>query len=201
MAAAISTPSKTQGATLLALQAGSANAQIIGSELDVSGKLAGLAFIHFGRTNSVTSVGRGVILRIEAADKSSGGNHWYPLWSVETGVQVINSQNNVSSSGAALTLAGSLGFSASDVIVIADGTLASTEWARIKSMSGAVATMEETLGFSHSTGTSYTGAQMFAAPLDLRGIGRLRLVADGMNHGVTFLIEAYLNTLDSVGTV
>jgi hypothetical protein len=195
----VSTPSKTQGTTLLSLQSIAASTTVVGSEVDVTGKFAGVVFIHFGRTTT-SAPGSGVSFRIEAADKSSGGNHWYPLTSVITGIAACNGPTNTSTSGAAQTVSAITGFVAQDICCIAPTTVANTEWARMVSSTGSVLTMEETIAGSHSTGNTYNKAEMYAIPLDLSGIGRLRVVADGSAHNQAFRCEAFLNTLDSVSS-
>lgn len=200
MAAVVSTPSKTQGTTLLSLQAVSASAEVVGSEVDVTGKFAGMVFIHFGRTTNAAP-SAGVTFRIEAADKSSGAGHWYPVAQVTTNINACNTSTNTSTSGANQTLASGTGFAVQDLCLVNDGTQANAEWARIKSISSNVLTMEENLINSHSTGSTYNKAEMYAIPIDLSGIGRLRVVADGSAHAQAFVCEAYLNTLDSVSSV
>lgn len=199
MAISITTPTKTQGAALLALQSIAASSQIVGAEVDVSGKFAGTVFIHFGRT-STTAPTAGVIFRIEAADKASGGNHWYPLTSVVSNITVAVGPTNSSTSGAVQNVSAATGLAAQDIVVIAPTTVANSEWARIKSISGNAITMEETIAGSHSTGNLYNKAEMYAIPLDLSAIGRLRVVADGLAHNQSFICEAFLNTLDSVSS-
>lgn len=194
-----STPAKTQGTTLLALQAVSASSQVVGSEVDVSGKFGGIVFIHFGRdTTSAATVG--VSFRIEGAAKGSGAGQWYPLATIISGITAATGSNNSSTSSAAQTVASGTGFVAQDVCLVKDGTLANSEWARIKSISGAVLTMEENLVNSHSTGATYSKAEMWAIPVDLSAVGRLRLVADGVAHAQSFVTEAWLNTFDNVTT-
>jgi hypothetical protein len=195
----ISTPSKTQGTSLLSLQSIAANNTVVGTEVDVTGKFAGVIFIHFGRTTT-TAPGSGVSFRIEVADKASGGNHWYPLTNVITNIAACNGPTNTSTSGAAQTVSSNTGFVAQDICCIAPTTVANTEWARLVSISGSVLTMEETIAGSHTTGNTYNKAEMYAIPLDLSGIGRLRVVADGSAHNQAFRCEAFLNTLDSVSS-
>src|SRR5215468_5660070 len=101
--AVLTTPSKTQGTSLLSLQSVSASAQAVGSEVDVTGKWAGTVFIHFGRTTtSAPSIG--VTFRIDAAAKSSGAGQWYPLTAVTTNVLACTGSTNTSTSGAAQTV-------------------------------------------------------------------------------------------------
>ncbi len=199
MTASVTTPTKTQGTSLLSLQSIAASTTVVGSEVDVTGKFAGVVFIHFGRTTT-SAPASGVSFRIEVADKASGGNHWYPLTSVITNIAACNGPTNTSTSGAAQTVSAITGFVAQDICCIAPTTVANTEWARMVSSTGSVLTMEETISGSHSTGNTYNKAEMYAIPLDLSGIGRLRVVADGSAHAQSFRCEAFLNTLDSVSS-
>src|SRR5436853_8060 len=73
-----STFAKTQGTSLLSLQSIAANTVVLGSATDVSTKIAGTVFIHFGR-RSVTAFGTAPNIRVEASAKSSGDGFWWPL--------------------------------------------------------------------------------------------------------------------------
>lgn len=197
--ATITTPSKTYGTTLLALQSVSASAVVVGSEVDVTGKFSGVVYIHFGRTTT-SAPSAGVTFRVEAAAKGSGAGQWYPLTSVITNINACNSSTNVSTSGATQTLASGTGFAAQDIVLVSDNTIGTAEWARVKSVAGAVLTMEENLVGSHTTNSTYNKAEMYAIPIDFAGIGRLRVVADASAHAQSFVCEAFLSTLDSVST-
>lgn len=200
MTASVSTPTKTQGTVLLALQSIAASSVVVGTEIDVTGKFAGLVSIHFGRTATVAPAA-GVVFRIEAAGKSAGGQQWYPLCSVVTGVSAANGPTNTSTAGAVQTVSANTGFAAGQVACFAPTTVANTEWARVVAQSGGTGiTCEETIAGSHTTGNTYNQAEMYAIPLDLSGIGRLRIVADGSAHNQTFRCEAYLNTLDNTSS-
>jgi len=170
---------------------------VVGSEVNVTGKFTGTVFIHFGRTTAGVPTA-GVTFRIEAAAKGSGAGEWMPLTSVISNIIQCSTSTNVSTSGVAQTVASGTGFNPQDIILIADGTVANSEWARLVSVSGAVLSMEEALVNAHTTGSVYNKAEMYAIPLDLSSVGRLRVVADGSAHNQSFVCEAYLNTLDSV---
>ncbi len=196
-----STPVKTTGTSLLALQSISANGNVVGSSLNVSTYFGGIVFIHFGRTTTSAPT-TGVSFRVEvAATSSTGAGEWFPLTTVITGITAANGSNNSSSTGATITLVSGTGFAAQQIILIADGTLAHTEWARVVSVSTNVLTLEETLQFSHTTGTTYNQAEMYAIPLDLSAAGQLRVVADGSAHNQAFLCEAYVDLFTSVTNV
>ncbi len=200
MTAVVTTPVKTQGTQLLALQSVAASTTFVGTEVDVTGKFAGVVTIHFGRATTGTPAA-GVSFRIEAAGKGGGAaGQWYPLTSVITGVAAASAPTNTSTSGAAQTVSSISGFVAQDICMIAPTTVANTEWARMVSSTGSVLTMEENIIGSHTTGNTYNKAEMYAIPLDLSAVGRLRVVADGSAHAQAFRCEAYLNTLDDVSS-
>lgn len=198
----MATFSKTQGTSVLSLQSVSANSVLISSAIDVSTKIAGSLFIHFGR-QSATAAGAGVRIRIEASSKSSADGQWYPLAMFETNFAAVESEavsGAVNSGTNVITVASTTNLAANDIIFINNGTIGNSEWGRIKSIStNASVTIEDNLVNAQTGATIYDGAEMYVANLKLESIGRLRVVADGSSFTQAFAIEAYIITTDSIG--
>lgn len=198
----MATFSKTQGTSVLSLQSVSANSVLISSAIDVSTKIAGSLFIHFGR-QSATAAGAGVRIRIEASSKSSADGQWYPLAMFETNFAAVESEavsGTVNSGTNVITVASTTNLAANDIIFINNGTIGNSEWGRIKSIStNASVTIEDNLVNAQTGATIYDGAEMYVANLKLESIGRLRIVADGSSFTQAFAIEAHIITTDSIG--
>lgn len=197
-----STITKTQGTSLLSLQSCAASSVVVGSAVDVSTKLAATVFIHFGR-RAATAAGAPANLRIEASSKSSGDGHWYPLAIFVTDFAACEAEavsGTVNSGTNVITVASTTNLAAGDLIYIDNGTIANSEWGRVKSIvSNTSVTIEDNLVNAQTGATLYDSAQVFAAQIDLTAVGRLRLVDDGSLFTQAHAIEAHMVTGDSIG--
>jgi hypothetical protein len=197
------TPNKTQGTSVLSLQSVAASSVALGSAIDVSGKLAGTVFIHFGR-RSATAAGAGVNFRIEASSKSSGDGHWYPLATITTAFAACEAEavsGTVNSGTNVITVASTTNLTAGDFIYIDNGTIANSEWGRIKSIvANTSVTIEDNLVNAQTGATMYDTAEVYALQLDLLAVGRIRLVADGSLFTQAFAVESHMVTADSYTT-
>lgn len=199
----MATFSKTQGTSVLSLQSVSANSVVgANSAIDVSTKIAGCLFIHFGR-QSASSGTAGVRIRVEASSKSSGDGHWYPLAMFETNFAAVESEavsGTVNAGTNVITVASTTNLAANDIIFINNGTIGNSEWGRIKSIStNASVTIEDNLVNAQTGATIYDSAEMFVANLRLEAVGRLRVVVDGSSFTQAFAIESHIITTDSIG--
>lgn len=198
----MATFSKTQGTSVISLQSVALSSVLISSAIDVSTKIAGSLFIHFGR-RSATAAGAGVRIRIEASSKSSADGHWYPLAMFETNFAAVESEavsGTVNAGTNVITVASTTNLAANDIIFIDNGTIGNSEWGRIKSIStNTSVTIEDNLVNAQTGATIYDGAEMYVANLKLESIGRLRVVADGSSFTQAFAIEAHIITTDSIG--
>jgi hypothetical protein len=198
----MATITKTQGTSLLSLQSVASNTVVISSAQDVSTKLAATVFIHFGR-RAATALTEGMEFRVEASSKSSGDGHWYPLAVFKTAIAASETEavsGTVSSGTNVITVASTTNLVAGDLIYIDNGTIANSEWGRIKSIAtNTSVTIEDNLVNAQTSSTIYDQAEFFAAQLDLTAVGRLRLVVDGRNTGQAVAVEAHMVTGDSIG--
>lgn len=209
MTTAVPSKSLDTTARLALLQAVAASTRVVGSEIDVSGKWYGLAYIHFARTQT-SAAAAGVTYRFEACPVTTGtlgsntASQWYVIGSYTTGIVAISDDVPSASSGAALTVASVTGFAAQDVCFVsvnaAAPTLANSEWFRVLSAASTTITAEENFKNTtiYSSGVVYDQAEIVTVPLDLSGVSRLRLVIDGLAHDKTFVTEVYLVSLDAV---
>lgn len=193
--------SKTAGTVIQACKSVSASSVDIPSAVDVSTKFAATVFIHFGR-RAATAAGAGVNFRVEASSRSSGDGHWFPLAIFTTAFAASEAEavsGTVNSGTNVITVASTTNIAAGALIYIDNGTIANSEWGRVKSIvSNTSVTIEDNLVNAQTGATMYTLAEMFAAQLDLTGVVRIRVVADGANFTQAFAYEVEMTTGDSI---
>lgn len=197
----MATPTKTQGTSVLSLQSIASGSVVASSAFDVSTKFAATLFIHFGR-RAATALTVPCVIRVEASSKSSGDGHWYPLAQVSTdtaGCEAEAVSGTVSAGQPVITVASTTNLAAGDIVYIDNGTIANSEWGRIKSIVvNTSVTIEDNLVNAQTSSTLYDRAQMWAVQLDLLAVGRLRVVVNNSGTGQAIAIEAHMVTADAV---
>lgn len=177
------TPTKTLDQTLLSLQSVAASTVLVGSAVDVSAIWAATVFVRFGR-RSASAAGAGANIRIEGSPKSSGNGYWLPLAILTTQFAACEAEavsGTVNSGTNVITVASTTNLSAGDVIFLDNGTIANSEWHRVKSIVAATSvTVEDNLINAQTGATLYDTAEIFTPiTLDLSSIGQIRVVDDG----------------------
>ena len=199
---ATATPTKTVQTDLLAIQSVAASSVAISSAFDMSGKLeGGLIQVRFGR-RSATAAGAGVNIRLESSSATSGNNTWFPFAVLTTNFAAAEAEavsGTVSSGTNVITVASTTNLTAADVIFIDNGTIANSEWGRVKSISTNVSvTIEDNLVNAQTGATIYDSAEIFPPVQVPKHAVRIRAVADGASFGQAFAIHVALITYDSV---
>lgn len=198
----MATPTKTIQTAPIALQSVASGAVVLSSAIDVSSKFAGQVFIHFGR-RATTALTLPTTFRVEASATASGDGHWYPIAVVSTEVAAAESEavsGTVSSGTKVITVASTTNLAAGDSIYIDNGTIANSEWARIKSIvSNTSVTIEDNLVNAQTGATIYDQAQIIPILVDLSTVSRIRIVVDNSVAGQAVAVEVELTTLDSIG--
>jgi hypothetical protein len=194
--------SKTGAVSLLSLQSIASNTVVISSAVDVSTKYAAFVGIHVGRrTTSALTLGGKV--RVEGSYKSSGDGHWFPLAEFQSAIAAAESEavsGTVSSGTNVITVASTTNLTVGDFVYIDNGTIANSEWGRVKAVSTNTSiTIEDNLVNAQTGATIYDNAEIFTAQIDLSAVLRVRLVADFSGTGQACAIEAYMATADSLG--
>ena len=159
--------------------------------------------MHFGR-RAATALTVGNNIRLEASAKASGGGHWFPIVQIVTDKATVASEavNGTCNAGQAVVgMASTTGFAAGDLVYIDNGTIALSEWHRIKSVvTNTSVTLEENLVNAQTGATVYGGAQILTlGPIDVSAYKRLRIVMDAVPGGQAVAIEAQAITCDSLG--
>lgn len=197
----MATISKTAAQTLLALQSIASNTVVISNALSVTSKLAAMVLIRFGR-RATTALTAGMTFRVEVSAKDSGDGFWWPVAQFLTDTATAESESVTASTAGSnvISVASTTNLAAGDIIYIDNGTIANSEWGRIKSISANVSvTIEDNLNNDQDSSVIYDQAQFFQCQVDLTAITRLRLVCDGSGTGQAVAVEAWAITGDSIG--
>lgn len=197
----MATFTKTVQTALLAIQSVAASTVVMSSAFDVSGKLGGLIHVRFGR-RSATAAGAGVNIRLESSSAASGDNTWFPFAIFTTAFAACEAEaltGTVSSGQKVLTLASTTNLTAQDVIFIDNGTIANSEWGRIKSISANTSvTIEDNLVNAQTSSTIYDAAEIYSPVAFPEGSVRIRAVIDGSLFTQAFAINVELITINSI---
>lgn len=199
-----STPTKTVANSLLSLQSVASNTVVISSVVDVSTAWGISVFIQFGRraTSALTTA---VEFRLEASAKSSGDDFWFPASSFTTNTAAAESEavsGTVNAGTNVITVASTTNLTTADYIFIDNGTIANSEWAKIKAVStNTSVTIEDNLVNAQTGSTIYDQAQIFPpVVVDCSSFGRMRLVMDASGSGQATAVQAYYNLFTAVTT-
>jgi hypothetical protein len=196
----MATYSKTYG-TLFALASTAASSVAISSALDVSTKMGGLLYVRFGR-RSATAAGAGVNIRLEASHASSGDNSWFPFTTFTTNFAAAEAEavsGTVSAGTNVITVASTTNLAQGDVIYIDNGTIANSEWGRIKSIvANTSVTIEDNLVNAQTGSTLYDSAEIYPPVAIPEGAARIRAVVDGSGFTQAFACEVRYTTVDGI---
>lgn len=197
----MSTLTKTVQTDLLAIQSVAASSVAISSAIDVSGKMGGLIHIRLGR-RSATAAGAGVNIRLESSHLASGNNSWFPFAIISSNFAACEAEavnGTVNSGTNVITVASTTNLTIGDLIYIDNGTIANSEWARIKSIvTNTSVTIEDNLVNAQTGATLYDSAEIFQ-PIEIpQGAVRIRAVADGASFTQAFAIHVGLITIDGI---
>ena len=207
------TPSKTVATALFNAEVATAT-MTAGTEVDVSGKFSGTAFIRLGRTVT-TVLTNPVGFKLEATPKTSGNDFWVPLYTwtnaILTVTGIIPASNLLKgatlAAAATYELDGATGQNAGDLVFFYETN--AWEWARTKSLATAVATPLDPLVYAHADNCIVLDqGEEWAIQLDLTSYKRIRLVVDTAAAGgvatapagYAVYVQAFLNTFDSAST-
>lgn len=186
--------------TLLTLQSVSASGSATSSPLDVSTAMGGLVYVRFGR-RSATAAGAGVNFRMEASHATSGDNSWYPYAGSVSAFAACEAEavTSASSGSNVLSVASTTNLTAGDIIFIDNGTIANSEWGRIKSIvANTSVTIEDNLVNTQTGATLYDSAEIYNTFEIPAGAVRIRLVADGSLFTQAFAVEAHYSLITGI---
>lgn len=195
------TYSKTAGADLLALQSVAASSVTVSAAIDVSAKASGLIYVRFGR-QAATAAGAGANIRLEASFSASLNNSWFPFAVFTTAFAAAADEpvsGTVAAGATVITVAATAGFTAGDIIFINNGTIANSEWCRIKSIvANTSVTVEDALVNAATGATIYDSAEIYSPIAIPDGAIRIRAVADGSGFTQAFAIQIEYSLINSM---
>ena len=196
----MATFSKSAG-TLFALASTAASSVAISSAVDVSTAMGGLVYVRFGR-RAATAAGAGVNIRLEASHATSGDNSWYTFAGYVTSSAACEAEavsGTVAAGTNVITVASTTNLVAGDIIYIDNGTIANSEWGRIKSIvANTSVTIEDNLVNAQTGATLYDLAEIYTPAAIPEGAVRIRLVADGSLFTQAFAMEARYSLITGI---
>lgn len=199
----MATPSKTVATSVLTLQQIASNSVLVSSVQSVTTKFAAQFGVHLGRDDTGGALTTGVAFRIEGSMKSSGDDQWFPLAEYTSGTATPEAEALTGTEAAGATVlevASTTNLTVGDIILIKNTTIANSEWARIKAVvTNTSITVIDAITNAQTGSTVYDQAELWSPVIDLLNMTRIRLVADASNTGRTVVVEAYMNTCDSIG--
>lgn len=96
-------------------------------------------------------------------------------------------------------MASTTGFVVGDIIYVDNGTIANSEWVRIKTVTANTSvTLEDNLVNAQTGATCYAGAEICAFEIDFLPVKRARVVVNACNTGQAVALEVELITCDSI---
>lgn len=196
------TISKTQDVSVLAPQSLASNSVVKSSVISVTTALAVTLFLHFGRRSN-TALTTTVTFRVEVSSHSSGDGHWWPKATFTSKIAAVTSQavsGTCSSGQNVVAMSSTTGMTVGDIVYIDNGTIANSEWHRIKVVtSNTSITLEDNLVSAQTGSTVYPAGEMWSADIDCATYGRVRVVVDGSGSGQAVALEVDAVTADSIG--
>lgn len=196
---------KTIQTALFTTQSLASNSVAISSELAVATHLSAHVFIQFGR-RSASALTQALEFRLEGSSTASGDGFWHVISGATflTNIAAVGSEavsGTCNSGQKVIAMASTTGFTVGTSVFIDNGTIANSEWGRIAVVTTNTSiTLEDNLTNAQTGSTVYADAQIYPAMLvNLDGVKRLRLVANGCNTGQAVAIQAGIITADSIG--
>lgn len=199
----MATPTKTVATSILTLQQIASNSVLLSAVQSVTSKFAAQFGVHLGRDDTGGTLTAGVAFRIEGSMKSSGDDQWFPLAEYTSGTATPASEAVSGTEAAGATLievASTTGLELGDIILFKNSTIANSEFSRIKALvANTSITIIDGLTNAQTGSTIYDQGEFWTPVIDLLNMTRIRLVADASNTGRSVVVEAYMNTCDSIG--
>ncbi len=196
----MATYSKTAG-TLFALASTAASSVAVSTAVDVSGKMGGLVYVRFGR-RSATGAGAGANIRLEASFAASADNSWFPFAVFTTQFAACEAEavsGTVNSGTAVVTVASTTNLTQGDLVYIDNGTIANSEWGRVKSISANTSiTIEDNLVNAQTGATIYDSAEIYPPVAIPSGAIRIRGVVDASAFTQASACEMRYTTIDGI---
>ena len=139
---------------------------------------------------------------VEGSTFATGDDNWTSLAQLTTGFAACEAEavtGTVAAGATVITCASTTNLTAQDYIYIDNGTIANSEWRRIKSISANTSvTVIDALTNAQTNSAMYDSAETYAVMLDLSRVMRLRVVIDGSLFTQAFATKITVSYLDSI---
>lgn len=174
--------------------------------VDVSTYYAGIVRVRMGRATA-TAFTNPPEIRIEGAIKTSPtDNDWVTLQAVSPAIGFGTIGSSAVSGTEAIgqtvvSLTSGTNFAAGQFIFFHNGTIANSEWKRIKSVATNDLTLQDAIVFAQTGATARNQAEEFFIPVDLTSFNRLRVVVNNSpvgGSGQAVIIEAALGAVSAL---
>jgi hypothetical protein len=205
------TPVQTKRTSHLSWQDVTNTNQVVGTAINVAGKVAIRFFCKLGRRSgtafSAATAGLPTYpqIRFEAStnDSGDGENDWFQLftYSMQTGASIANTTLNggVSAAATSIVVNSATNIAAGDFLFLKGDTDGENELVRVKSVSGTTINLDTAtpVVYAKASGNAVTDqAEVYNASFGCSTIRRIRAVIDNGNSGQTVAAEVSYTTHD-----
>lgn len=189
---------KSTQTALLALQTVAASSVVVGTGLNLPTQMGGIIDVRFGR-EAATAAGAGVNIRLE---QSQDNINWFPFAILTTNFAACEGEAVSGTEAIGQTVIGAASttnLTAGDIIFFFHGTIANSEWHRIKSIVASTSvTLEEAIVNAQTSSTMYDAAEIYSGIEVPAGALYVRAVADGSLFTQAFAIQVLISTINTI---
>jgi len=203
----VATPNKTGGGTLLSLQTCASGAVVIGSPVDISGKLEVSIIVHIGRTVA-TALTNPAKIRIEVSTEASGNDSWMSiaefLSSTIASTTTATLTTGTSAAATTLPMTATAAILIGDIVYIREaGAETNSEFRRVITINTNTSiVVEEGCTYAHTITTTkvWSKADYWPVKIQVGSYMRMRMVVDCAYalSGQTIVAEGKYSLLDSI---
>ena len=196
--------SKTQDIVVLAHQAVTHPATVVGSAQDVTTKFAATIYLYHASVEAAANTNPGKFL-VQTTPAATGNDDWTTVYEFDATISTADTEalTAIEFAGESILLvAATAGFAALDKLYIQDtGALANSEWRICKEIvtDTSIDIIDGLTAAKDSTDVIWNDADLWTCQLDLTSVGRLRVVFmhEGA-AGANVHIMALMSTGDSI---
>lgn len=200
----MATISKTADIAILAHQAVSHPATVVGSAQDVSTKLGATIMLFHASVEAVANTNPGKFL-VQVSGSATGNEDWSTLCEFDTTISTADTEGMTATEPIgekALAVASTTGFVANDVLYVQDtGVVADGEWARCREIvtNTTINLVDGLTNAKDASDVIWNDADIFVCQIDLTAVTRLRAVFQHEGStGVNCHVKGLMVTGDSI---
>jgi len=177
----MATISKTADIAILAHQAVTHPATVVGSAQDVSTKLAATILLYHASVEAAANTNPGKFL-VQVSGSASGNEDWVTIYQYDATISTADTEAMTATEPVAetvLVVAATAGFIANDILYIQDTTTAAdSEWGRCQEIvtDTSINLVDGLTTEKDSSDVIWNDADLFTCQIDLTAITRVRVV-------------------------